>query len=141
MNDATGHYNAFMSQAVMEEWIFDSADVNNWSLINGGMEMMTSGMLKLIRHKPVVRNRVTDILKNPDGSIKVAASTTTAGRLCPRHLHRAPRRPSDHQHDRSSTSTTTRTRPSARLRTRAPPNRHTCRRDPSLHLPYIDTWY
>ena len=37
VNDATGHYDTYsMSQAILEEWIFTSANISNWSLINGG---------------------------------------------------------------------------------------------------------
>ncbi|KAB5547175.1 L-amino acid oxidase [Coniochaeta sp. 2T2.1] len=77
MNDATGHYDMYsMSQAVLEQWIFDSADINNWSLINGGMDMITKGMNLIVKNKPVLRNRVTDIRKNADGTLKVLVNHT-----------------------------------------------------------------
>jgi monoamine oxidase len=77
MNDATGHYDMYsMSQAVLEQWIFDSADINNWSLINGGCDMLTKGMNLVIKNKPVMHNRVTDILKNADGTLKVLVNHT-----------------------------------------------------------------
>lgn len=77
LNDATGHYDMYsMSQAVLEQWIFDSADINNWSLINGGMDMLTKGMNLVAKNKPVLHNRVTDIRKNADGTLKLVVNKT-----------------------------------------------------------------
>ena len=77
MNDATGHYDMYsMSQSVLEQWIFSSADINNWSLINGGMDRLTHGMNAVIKNKPVLHNRVTDIKKTSDCSLKVIVNGT-----------------------------------------------------------------
>ncbi|KAL0937082.1 L-amino acid oxidase [Colletotrichum truncatum] len=77
VNDATGHYDMYsMSQAVLEEWIFDSVDPENWSLINGGMDMLTKGMNLIIKNKPKLHSRVTDIKKNSDGTLKVLVNGT-----------------------------------------------------------------
>ncbi|KAH0424148.1 l-amino acid oxidase [Colletotrichum camelliae] len=77
VNDATGHYDMYsMSQAVLEQWIFSSADINNWSLINGGMDMLTKGMTLVAKNKPILNNKVTDIGKNSDGTLKVVVNST-----------------------------------------------------------------
>ncbi|KAF4829006.1 putative bifunctional amine oxidase [Colletotrichum siamense] len=77
VNDATGHYDMYsMSQAVLEQWIFSSADINNWSLINGGMDMLTKGMTLVAENKPILNNKVTDIRKNSDGTLKVVVNST-----------------------------------------------------------------
>ncbi|KAK1580061.1 L-amino acid oxidase [Colletotrichum navitas] len=77
VNDATGHYDMMsMSQAVLEQWIFDSADIDKWTLINGGMDMLTKGMNLVVKNKPVLRNRVTDIRKNTDGTLKIVVNGT-----------------------------------------------------------------
>ncbi|KAK1962107.1 L-amino acid oxidase [Colletotrichum sublineola] len=77
VNDATGHYDMMsMSQAVLEQWIFDSEDPNKWTLINGGMDMLTKGMNLIVKNKPVLRNRVTDIKKNPNGTLKLIVNGT-----------------------------------------------------------------
>ncbi|KAK1709858.1 L-amino acid oxidase [Colletotrichum lupini] len=77
INDATGHYDMYsMSQAVLEQWIFDSADIHNWSLINGGMDMLTKGMNLIVKNKPVLHNRVSDIKKNANGSLKIVVNGT-----------------------------------------------------------------
>ncbi|KAI8284066.1 hypothetical protein K4K60_002228 [Colletotrichum sp. SAR11_57] len=77
VNDATGHYDMYsMSQAVLEQWIFSSADINNWSLINGGMDMLTKGMTLVAKNKPILNNKVTDIRKNSDGTLKVVVNST-----------------------------------------------------------------
>ncbi|KAJ5000559.1 putative bifunctional amine oxidase [Colletotrichum sp. SAR 10_66] len=77
VNDATGHYDMYsMSQAVLEQWIFSSADINNWSLINGGMDMLTKGMTLVAKSKPILNNKVTDIRKNSDGTLKVVVNST-----------------------------------------------------------------
>ncbi|KAL5586884.1 hypothetical protein FOVSG1_012020 [Fusarium oxysporum f. sp. vasinfectum] len=65
VNDAIGYYDTYsMSQAVMEEWIFYSADMNKWTLINGGMDMLTKGINLIVKNKPVLNHRVTSINKN-----------------------------------------------------------------------------
>ncbi|KAI8299910.1 putative bifunctional amine oxidase [Colletotrichum sp. SAR11_240] len=77
VNDATGHYDMYsMSQAVLEQWIFSSADINNWSLINGGMDMLTKGMTLVAKNKPILNNKVTDIRKKSDGTLKVVVNGT-----------------------------------------------------------------
>ncbi|KAH7240664.1 uncharacterized protein BKA55DRAFT_596088 [Fusarium redolens] len=58
VNDAIGYYDTYsMSQAVMEEWIFYSADMNKWTLINGGMDMLTKGINLIVKNKPVLNHR------------------------------------------------------------------------------------
>ncbi|TPX13329.1 uncharacterized protein E0L32_006302 [Thyridium curvatum] len=77
MNDATGHYDMYsMSQAVLEQWIFDSADINNWSLINGGMDMLTKGMNLVVKNKPVLNNRVNAIKRGSGCNLKVVVNGT-----------------------------------------------------------------
>ncbi|KAK1990243.1 L-amino acid oxidase [Colletotrichum falcatum] len=74
-NDATGHYDMMsMSQAVLEQWIF--SNTTDWTLINGGMDMLTKGMNLIVKNKPVLRNRVTDIKENPDGTLKIVVNGT-----------------------------------------------------------------
>ncbi|EOO00388.1 putative l-amino acid oxidase protein [Phaeoacremonium minimum UCRPA7] len=77
VNDATGHYDMYsMSQAILEEWIFTSANISNWSLINGGMDRLTYGMNLIIKNKPVMHNRVTDIKKTSDYNLTVVVNGT-----------------------------------------------------------------
>lgn len=73
LNDATGHYSTYsMSSAVLEQWIFDSGPPDKWTLINGGMDMITRGMELVVKNKPVLGNRVTAIKKNKDHSLRVS---------------------------------------------------------------------
>ncbi|KAK1458720.1 L-amino acid oxidase [Colletotrichum cuscutae] len=53
-----------------------SADIDNWSLINGGMDMLTKGMNLIVKNKPVLHNRVSDIKKNANGSLKIVVNGT-----------------------------------------------------------------
>ncbi|GKT47603.1 putative bifunctional amine oxidase [Colletotrichum spaethianum] len=77
INDATGHYDMMsMSQAVLEQWIFDGYNISDWSLINGGMDMLTKGMNLIVKNKPVLHNRVTDIKKSPNGTLKIVVNGT-----------------------------------------------------------------
>ncbi|KAM5361872.1 hypothetical protein ACJA88_014290 [Fusarium oxysporum] len=77
VNDATGNYDTYsMSQAVMEEWMFYSADINKWTLINGGMDMLTKGMNLILKNKPVLNHRVTSINKNSNKSLKIVVHDT-----------------------------------------------------------------
>jgi hypothetical protein len=77
VNDATGNYDTYsMSQAVMEEWMFYSADINKWTLINGGMDMLTKGMNLILKNKPVLNHRVTSINKNSNKGLKIVVHDT-----------------------------------------------------------------
>ncbi|KAK7728877.1 hypothetical protein SLS53_009340 [Cytospora paraplurivora] len=77
--DATGHYDAMsMSQSVLEEWIFTSADINKWTAINGGMDMITKGLSPIVKNKPIIDSRVTAITSNAaDGTLNITVNTTT----------------------------------------------------------------
>lgn len=79
LNDATGHYDAMsMSQSVLEEWIFTSADINKWTAINGGMDMLTKGMSLIVKNKPILDSRVTAITSNAaDGTLNIVVNGTT----------------------------------------------------------------
>lgn len=75
INDATGHYDMYaMSQAVLEEWIFTSTDINNWTAINGGMGKLIDGMYDVVKKKPIMSSRVTDITKNADDTLSLTVN-------------------------------------------------------------------
>lgn len=78
INDATGHYDMYaMSQAVLEEWIFTSTDINNWTAINGGMGKLIDGMYEVVKNKPMMSSRVTEITKNADDTLSLTVNGAT----------------------------------------------------------------
>lgn len=78
VNDATGHYDFYsLTQAVLEQWVFTSSDINNWTAINGGMDKLTNGMYDLLKEKPVLNSRVTQITNNTDGTMNLVVNGTT----------------------------------------------------------------
>lgn len=77
INDATGHYDMYsMSQSVLEQWVFTSTGTNGWTAINGGMDMLTKGMELIIKNKPQLDSRVTDITPCADGSLNIVVNET-----------------------------------------------------------------
>lgn len=78
VNDATDHYDTYsMSQAVLEQWIFSSSSINEWTAINGGMGKITDGMCEIIKNKPILNSRVTKISTNTDGTMNLVVNDTT----------------------------------------------------------------
>lgn len=77
VNDATDHYDTYsMSQAVLEQWIFSSTNISEWTAINGGMGKLTDGMCEVIKHKPILNSRVTKISTNTDGTMNLVVNGT-----------------------------------------------------------------
>ncbi|KAK7736007.1 hypothetical protein SLS63_003525 [Diaporthe eres] len=77
MNDATGHYDMYsLPQSILEEWVFQSAGFANWTCIRGGMDMITKGMTLVLKSKPKMHNKVTDIRAGSKGALKVIVNHT-----------------------------------------------------------------
>lgn len=77
VNDATDHYDTYsMSQAVLEQWIFSSTNISQWTAINGGMGKLTDGMCEVIKNKPIFNSRVTKIGTNSDGTMNLVVNGT-----------------------------------------------------------------
>lgn len=78
LTSITGKYNTdSMTQAVMDDWIFSHADPGlQYTAINGGMDMFTKGMTKIMKNKPIMNSKVTAI--QPD-SVGPALKVSTNG--------------------------------------------------------------
>ncbi|KAG8156840.1 hypothetical protein KVR01_013253 [Diaporthe batatas] len=77
INEATGHYNVYsLPQAVLEEWMFWSTSIDNWTCIRGGMDMLTKGMTLTLKSKPKMRNKVTDIRAGDKSALRVIINHT-----------------------------------------------------------------
>lgn len=63
-------------QAVMEEWVFASTSIDNWTCIRGGMDMLTKGMALVLKNKHRMGNKVTKIRPGKKGSLRVIANHT-----------------------------------------------------------------
>lgn len=78
LNDATDHFDwASATEQFMDEWIFSSANISEWTTINGGLSMIIKGMNLVIKNKPALHNRVTEIKPNgADGTLKLVVNGT-----------------------------------------------------------------
>jgi monoamine oxidase len=70
--DATTHYDTYaLSEAVMEQWIFNEAPFDSWLCVEGGMDRIVDGMLKIISKTVETGKRVTAIKPASNGALKV----------------------------------------------------------------------
>ena len=70
LDDATRHYDTYtLSQAVLEQWIFNTAPLDSWTAVEGGMDRITYGMTRILKHQPVMNKPVHDLRGNSDGSV------------------------------------------------------------------------
>ena len=70
IDDATTHFDAYaLSQAVLEQWIFNSAPIDSWTAVEGGMDRITYQMTKTLQNQPNLRKPVKALVGNPDGSV------------------------------------------------------------------------
>ena len=70
LDDATTHYDAYaLSQAVLEQWIFNSAPLDSWTAVEGGMDRITHGMTQVLSNRPLMKKAVNALVGNPDGSV------------------------------------------------------------------------
>ena len=77
INDATGHYDDMsLSQAALEQWIFDSAPLSSWQAVDGGMDRMTYGMTKILKNSVITSKRVTAIRPGAGTSLDVVINGT-----------------------------------------------------------------
>jgi monoamine oxidase len=77
INDATMHYDTMsLSQGVIEEWIFSDAPLDSWLAVDGGMDRITDGMVKIISKSVLTSRRVTAIKPTPDGSLTAVVNGT-----------------------------------------------------------------
>jgi phytoene dehydrogenase-like protein len=71
IDDATDHYDMYsMSQGVLEQWIFTQSGTN-WTCINGGMDRIISGMIKIIKKRVAFNSKVTAIAPGSGNGLRV----------------------------------------------------------------------
>jgi monoamine oxidase len=69
-DDATTHYDTYsLSQAVLEQWIFNSAPLDSWTAIEGGMDRITYGMTKALGNKPILGKKVVGLVGNSNKTV------------------------------------------------------------------------
>ncbi|KAI9846686.1 MAG: hypothetical protein M1837_003741 [Sclerophora amabilis] len=77
VDDATTHYDTMsMSQSALEEWIFESAPLDSWLAIEGGMDRISAGMVKILSKSVETSMRVTAIKPAPEGALSVHINGT-----------------------------------------------------------------
>jgi hypothetical protein len=75
LTDATTHMDAYaLSQAVLEQWIFNSAPLDSRSAIEGGMDRLTHGMTQILKSKPLLGKRVIALTGNADKTVTAATA-------------------------------------------------------------------
>ncbi|KAI9675575.1 MAG: hypothetical protein M1817_000941 [Caeruleum heppii] len=77
MNDATGHYDAAVSQMVLEQWIFTEVSSADWVTFDGGLSRVVNGMIKSIPQPVHYSQRVTAIERETSESLSVSTNDTT----------------------------------------------------------------
>ncbi|PHH90838.1 hypothetical protein CDD83_2504 [Cordyceps sp. RAO-2017] len=74
VTDSTTHFDTYaLSQGVLEQWIFFEAPLDSWVCVEGGMDRITDGMVKIISKPVETRKRVTAIrpAHGGDGALTV----------------------------------------------------------------------
>lgn len=62
INEATTHYDTYsLGQAVIEQWVFSESPLDSWLSVEGGMDRLIDGMVKIIRKSVETKKRVTAI--------------------------------------------------------------------------------
>lgn len=75
IDEATGHYDVYsVSSAVLDQWIFTASNINEWQAVNGGMDRLINGMVKIIKKSVTHNARVTAIRPASNGALTVTAS-------------------------------------------------------------------
>ncbi len=71
--DATEHYDCgSLSQATLEAWIFDETPLDSWTCVEGGMDRIINGMVKILKNPVLTSKRVTGLKPGGSGSVRVA---------------------------------------------------------------------
>jgi hypothetical protein len=77
IDDATEHYDCgSLSQATLEAWIFDETPLNSWQAVEGGMDRIINGMVKILKNSVVTSKRVTGLKPGANGSVTVVINET-----------------------------------------------------------------
>ncbi|KAI9797185.1 MAG: hypothetical protein M1833_005594 [Piccolia ochrophora] len=76
-NDASGHYDLGLSGAVLEDWIFSAAPSTMWTAVEGGFSRIIEQMVKCIRSKINLSQRVSKISFASETLLNVQAKMTT----------------------------------------------------------------
>ena len=74
-NDATTHYDTYsVAQAVLEQWIFNSASLDSWTAMEEGIDRITHGMANILKNPPVMNKRVVALVGNDNGTVTANTS-------------------------------------------------------------------
>jgi hypothetical protein len=77
IDDATEHYDCgSLSQATLESWIFDESPLDTWQCVEGGMDRIINGMVKILKTPVVTSKRVTGLRPGADGEVTVVINDT-----------------------------------------------------------------
>ena len=78
MYDATLYFDRMsVAQAVLEEWVFTAAPLDSWHAVNGGMDRVINGLLKVLQTQPKLHHRVTGIRSGPGDYLTVVVNHTS----------------------------------------------------------------
>ena len=70
IDDATTHFDTYsLTQAVLEQWIFNSAPLDSWTAIEGGMDRIPYGMIKIIKNQPILNKPVKALVGESSCSV------------------------------------------------------------------------
>jgi protoporphyrinogen oxidase len=73
----TGEYDVqSLPQAVLEFWTLDNTPLDKWKTIEGGMDRLVNGMVKILGKPVLTSKRVTGLKAGPDGAVTVVINRT-----------------------------------------------------------------
>ncbi|KAI9843853.1 MAG: hypothetical protein M1838_002425 [Thelocarpon superellum] len=75
--DASGHYDAGLSETVLEKWIFDAAPESMWLTVEGGFSRIINGLLRTLTSPVRLSQRVIKMSVGADGRMEVSTNATT----------------------------------------------------------------
>ncbi|KJZ72746.1 hypothetical protein HIM_07821 [Hirsutella minnesotensis 3608] len=79
IKESTTHYDTYsLSEAVIDEFIFNEAPHNNWVCVEGGMDRIVEGISKIINKPAETGKRVTAIKPAENNDLKVIVNKNEA---------------------------------------------------------------
>jgi phytoene dehydrogenase-like protein len=65
-----------LAEEVMGTWIFNAAPLSSWQCVEGGMDRITSGMVKVLKKNITMSTRVVAIKKGLNGTVTLVTNST-----------------------------------------------------------------
>jgi monoamine oxidase len=75
IDNATTHFDSYsLPQAVLEQWKFNSAPLDSWTAVEGGMDRTTVGMTRTLTKKPIMNKWINGLVGSSDQTVTALIS-------------------------------------------------------------------